>query len=171
MHKCKQCLGEIPVKAKKCQHCGAKVGISFMLKGCAVFAGFMMVIAIVSALSDKGGVAPTTKPTVVVQVASTPLLELESWKYYKSYGYVHIEGKVKNLTDKKLERIQAVGEFSDDKGNFIKSDSSLIEYNPILPNQSSPFHILTTDNPEIKKGSVTFKYMFGATIPTKITDK
>jgi len=41
----------------------------------------------------------------------------------------------------------------------------LIDFDPILPGQTSPFKVLTTHNPAITKGSISFKYILGAQIP------
>jgi len=73
----------------------------------------------------------------------------------------------RNISGEKMENVMAVGEFYDENDNFIKSAEALIEYNPILPGQSSPFSVLTTDNPVIKNGKIVFKAFWGGTIPTK----
>ena len=78
-----------------------------------------------------------------------------------------MRGQVKNISSERLEAVEAVVEFYDSEGNFVKSDSALIDYNPILPGQTSPFSVLSTDNPAIKRYSVTFKFLFDGTIPTK----
>ena len=43
----------------------------------------------------------------------------------------------------------------------------MIEYNPVLANQTSPFKVMTSDNPAIKKASIDFKELMGGTINTK----
>lgn len=113
--------------------------------------------------------APTTsgsKPTPAPKQEEAKL-ELQSMRVYKEYSFAHIDGMVKNISGEKMENVMAVGEFYDANDNFIKSAEALIEYNPILPGQSSPFSVLTTDNPEIKNGKIVFKAFWGGTISTK----
>jgi len=94
-------------------------------------------------------------------------LELIATTYAREYDYITVEGQVKNISGVNLESIEAVVQYYDDNDNFVKSDSALIDYNPILAGQTSPFSVITTDNPAIKRYSVTFKYLFGGTLPTK----
>jgi len=96
----------------------------------------------------------------------TPLLEVQSVRFYKEYGYAHAVGEVRNISNGPLTDVMAVVSFRDDAGNLIKTDEALITYNPILPNQVSPFQVMTTDNPAIYKGSVNFKHLMGEAIPS-----
>ena len=43
----------------------------------------------------------------------------------------------------------------------------LIEYNPVLSEQTSPFEVITTDNPAIARYQISFKFLLGNTIPTE----
>ena len=49
---------------------------------------------------------------------------------------------------------------------MITSDSSLIEYDPILPGQTSPFKVIERYNPAMEKANIEFKHMWGNRIPT-----
>lgn len=99
--------------------------------------------------------------------ASNEKLELVSYKCAVEYGYFKITGQVKNISDKPMENVMAVGSIFTDSGEFVKSSDALIDYNPILVGQTSPFQTLTTTNPEATKCQVEFKEMFGGTISTK----
>jgi len=55
----------------------------------------------------------------------------------------------------------AVGEFRTKDGTLVKSEDSIIEYNPILPGQTSPFETGGTDNPAITNCNLSFKNLFG----------
>jgi hypothetical protein len=46
------------------------------------------------------------------------------------------------------------------------SDDALIDYNPILPGQKSPFKVYATWNPAMDNASISFKFMGGKSIPT-----
>lgn len=95
------------------------------------------------------------------------LLELIAMNDTREYDFITVEGQVKNISGVSLDSIVAVVEFYDSNGDFVKSDSALIDYDPILSGQTSPFSVITTDNPAIKKYSTTFKYFAGGTLPTK----
>lgn len=99
------------------------------------------------------------------------LLELKSYKCYEEYGYFQITGEVMNISDHSLDNIEAIGGAYTKEGEFVKSDSALIEYNPIMPGQTSPFKVMTTMNPLIHKCNIDFKSLMGGTIATKKTEK
>ncbi len=60
-----------------------------------------------------------------------------------------------------LENVEVVVEYMTAGGDFITSDSTLIEYTTLLPGQTSPFKSMTRWNPAIKKASIGFKTLFG----------
>jgi len=93
-------------------------------------------------------------------------LELLNTNWSMGHGYATYEGQVKNISSLKLKNIRAVVTFYDKNGNMITSSSALIEYNPILPNQSSPFKVLKTYNPAMQKAGVEFSYLGGGTLKT-----
>lgn len=94
-------------------------------------------------------------------------LEILSWSWSgPSYGYAKASGQVKNISDHTLDNVVAVVTFYDSKGTFITSDNALIEYNPILPNQTSPFEVMATWNPAMNKAFLEFKHLMGGTIAT-----
>lgn len=94
----------------------------------------------------------------------TPKLQLLDYSQKREYDYIIVEGQVKNISSEKLENVEAVVEYYDENDNFIKEDSALIEYNPILPGQTSSFKVMGTDNPEIKRYAVSFKDLMGGKI-------
>jgi hypothetical protein len=95
-------------------------------------------------------------------------LELVSYSCDKEYGYFTIKGQVKNISGASMKDVQVVGSIYTSDGTFVTSSDALIEYNPILPGQTSPFTTMSTDNPEATKCQVEFKEFFGGTIPTKV---
>lgn len=101
------------------------------------------------------------------RTAAEPQLELESFNFYEEHGFVEITGLVRNISGEPLENVQAIGEFFTEDETFVKSAEALVEYDPILPGQSSPFRVMTTTNPAIRKSRVTFKNLFGGTIATR----
>ncbi|MDZ7698928.1 MAG: FxLYD domain-containing protein [Deltaproteobacteria bacterium] len=61
-------------------------------------------------------------------------LELLSWHWSttSSGNYVTAEGEVKNISGRRLERVQAVVTWYDSSGNLITSDASTIQYSPLM---------------------------------------
>lgn len=111
---------------------------------------------------DKELEQPTPPPN-----AEAPLLELQSWKWHEEYGYAVVEGSVKNISGMNLKDVEAEVSFLSKDGTFIASAEGLIDYNPVLPNQSSHFKALTTYNPSMQKTSLQFRSLMGETIPWK----
>ena len=93
-------------------------------------------------------------------------LELLNWHWSTGHGYAKAEGQVKNISGRKLKNVEALVIWFDNNGNMITSDSSLIEYNPIMPGQTSPFSVMEQYNPAMTKARVEFKYLFGGSIQT-----
>lgn len=83
-------------------------------------------------------------------------IELLSWKWYEDYGYVKAEGQIRNISGRKLERIQVLVTWYDASGNMITSDKAYIEYNPVMPGQKSPFKVIERFNPLMKTASIDF---------------
>ncbi len=108
--------------------------------------------------------APTQAPTEPEAPSYEPKLQLLSWSNYTEYGYIHVVGEVRNISNSKLEHVLAVVTFRTENGTLVKTDDALINYDPLMPGQSSPFKVLTTENPAIKKLSLGFKHLLGGEI-------
>lgn len=84
-------------------------------------------------------------------------VEITSDNWYQDGDYFYYEGEIKNTGKTILDTVEAVASFYSDSGQFIKSDSSLIEYSPLMPGQSSPFKVMSRYHPMVSKASVGFK--------------
>lgn len=93
------------------------------------------------------------------------MLQLVSWNWSTAHGYVTAEGQVKNISNQSIQNAQAVVTFYTSGGEFITSSDALIEYNPILPGQTSPFKVMARHNPAMNKAGIDFKTLFGQKIP------
>jgi len=94
-------------------------------------------------------------------------LELISWSWYNGgHHFAIVKGLVKNNSKSPIRNITALAMFYDSNGRFINSDSSLIEYQTLMPGQSSPFKIMSRWNPAMQKCSVSFKHFRGGEIST-----
>ena len=108
----------------------------------------------------------TPSPTVV-----GPQLELIAWSWHSESGYAIAEGQVKNISSQSLRNVAAVVTFNDADGGFITSDDAVIDYNPILPGQTSPFKVMARANPAMKRALVEFKHLMGGSIPFQNAEK
>ncbi len=165
--KCKECGKEVSSQAKQCPHCGAPqpktVGIGSILL--VLFVGYV----IYAAVSGGGGsgstnTASSSSSTYTAPEPQTPPLELQSWRCDKEHGYVFVRGEVKNVSTQQLKNVVAVGEFRTKGGELVKSENALLDYNPIMPGQTSPFSAGGTDNPQIQGCQIGFKYLMGGTV-------
>jgi hypothetical protein len=160
--KCRYCARMIPQEAKVCPHCRKRQGTSTGVKVLAVI--FILIgIGMCQSLTSKKATyqAEHNQP---VTVNAEPVLELQKWHWYTEYDYAIAEGTVKNISSESLDNVEAVLQVYDKQGNFIKSDSTLIEYRPILPGQISPFKVMSSFNPAMGKASIDFKNFSGGTL-------
>ena len=66
-------------------------------------------------------------------------------------GYATVEGEVENISEAPLAHVAAVATWYDLAGGFIRSDTALIAYNPILPGQRSPYRVISVHKPGMAK--------------------
>lgn len=141
---------------------GWKWGLGILVSLC-VITGIMRMGAKMSSITQTG-IAPSSTTSREVTAPSTtarPVLELRAWSWRKAYGYVEVEGQVKNISGASLENVAVVASFYEKDGGFITSDSALIEYNPILSGQVSPFKVMERWNPAMEKVQIEFKELLG----------
>lgn len=144
----------------------------------------LLLLAIVGALtrssastvqhSDTGKpAAPAASTTAKSSLLPPPItgdaLALLSTRGYasESGGYMYVEGQVKNLTDRPLRNVQVVATWYGSDDTFITSDTGLVEFNPLLPGQTSPFKTMTRRNPSMSRFSVSFKQLLGGELGTR----
>ena len=185
LRKCRECGAAVSSRAATCPHCGAPV------KRKGFSAGFWVVLFIglmgfaMMASTECQGPAPSSRapassvarkprkpnpsspkprppPKPVVQPAKLVLI---TWAWREESGFAIVEGEVKNVSSENLRNVEAVVGFYTAAGKFITSDSSLLDYNPILPGQTSPFKVMAGYNPKMHTAKLRFKKMWGGTIP------
>ena len=101
----------------------------------------------------------------VATARAAPKLSLISASCGRYAGsFIKCEGFVKNVSGAKLDNVVAVAVFSDESGVLVASDQALIDYNPILAGQSSPWSVLATYNPAYTKWGIEFKELLGGKI-------
>lgn len=145
--------------------------------GCLIVSVISVGLIVVTCIGSILAPSKSTKSSAVksspapnaASLSATPvvLLEVGSWTWREEYSYATAEGVVTNISDRSLENVAAQVSFLKGDGTFITSDDALIEYNPLLPGQSSPWKVMATWNPEMASARVEFKHLFGGTIPTQ----
>ena len=87
------------------------------------------------------------------------VLTVLSSRCVHEHGYVHYIGEVKNKSKQKLSNIIAHVTFRTSTGEVVKTGEALLDFNPLMPSQTSPFTVLATDNPMIKRCELSFKVL------------
>ena len=126
-----------------------------------VFLGVLgiAVVAIVVAPPAPSPSAARQQPRP--QATVKPPLRLGSWDWSVESGYAQAEGQITNTGTASLENVEAVVSWFTKSGSFITSQSTLIEYSPILGGQTSPWKVMAKHNPAMAEARVEFKQMFG----------
>ncbi len=178
--KCPDCGSDVSDLAPVCPKCGrplavqaaqqapapppAKKKTSPLAKGClivlVIFGGLWILGKMIMPTTTSPG-SYSSEPSSHTE---GPSLELVSSRWYKESGYAIFEGQVKNISSSPLESVEAVATFYDSAGGFITSSDALIDFNPILPGQTSPFKVMKTENPAMQKAGVEFKHFSGGSI-------
>ncbi len=94
-----------------------------------------------------------------------PLLELLDMVWYEQKGYVIVEGTVRNVSEESLPSVQVHALFEGEGKRYIISGYSMIELNPIFPEQVSTFNVTERYYPEMKEVVLDFKRFSGESIP------
>ena len=98
-------------------------------------------------------------------VEDKALLDVESWKCETEGNHIYLRGEVKNISDSSFTNLMVVATFRSKDKTVVKSQNSLVEEDPLLPGQTSPFKVMTRVDPEISECSLTFKILGGGKIP------
>ena len=164
--KCSECKKEISNKSKVCIHCGSPVE----KEGVGIFGVIVLtIIGGIVILIFLASQAPSSSSSSYSSSSNTytpppDVLEVQNFSCATEHGYMHVEGTVKNISNRSLKNVVVVGQYKTKDKTFITSSNALIDYNPILPGQSSPFKTLTSANPAFGYCVVDFKTFGGGTL-------
>lgn len=168
--KCTACGNQIAQRTPACPQCGQPNKQSEYLPASHVFLGLLMAAGGIWFMATRGSSDSSVTAPAAAHRASVPMLQLKSYRCAHEYGYTTLVGEVVNITPLKLKGVMAVASHYTRAQELITTDDSLIDYQPILPGQTSPFKVMTTYNPAMASCSVNFKLMSGGAIPWKQKD-
>ena len=134
---------------------------SFLARSAGSFLATCLILWGVGVVLQPAGLPASTRPPAQVQ----PVLELQGWQWREEHGFAIVEGKVKNISAGNLEAVAASASFATKAGAHITAKEALVDFNPILPGQTSPFRVMAHWNPEMSKVDLTFKRLLGGTLP------
>ena len=186
MRTCQFCAEEIQDAAVVCKHCHREIagaaaapairkGMSLGMKALSVVGGLMAIGVLGNMLSpapaapttSSSTTAPTDSPAPPPPVAPQDRLALLASRGYERSGYYIVEGQVTNLTDAPIRNVTAVSTWFTKDEQFITTDEALVDYNPLMPGQTSSFKTMSRENPQMSKFTVEFKQLMGGSIATR----
>lgn len=91
-------------------------------------------------------------------------LRLRSWHCTTENGYHQIDGEIQNISDRPIDQVTIYATFKGNNDEVIKTASALIDYQPIMPGQTSPFKVLTTANPLVRRCFISVGTLFGGSL-------
>jgi hypothetical protein len=163
--KCRTCGRSVFKSEAKCPQCGTSVAITQKIRPVWIIVGVLVLLVIIGSFGDENSTNnPVVTQSRVQPKPVEPPLELQSWRCGTEHGFIHVRGEVKNVSSTKLENVMVIGTFYTESGDFVKSESALIDYNPLLPGQLSAFGALGTENPAIVDCKISFKSLLGGSI-------
>jgi len=95
------------------------------------------------------------------QIAKLALLSAVVTHHSAMY---EIDGEVQNISESSLSDIEVIVAWYTADNHFIRSDSALVTYNPILPRQISPYKVYSDINPSMATYKISFHEMAGASV-------
>jgi hypothetical protein len=177
---CCDCGSAVPAGGQFCSSCGAAAPPSAppqldprsrIWPYAAAALGLLLLMGMCTSVLNESPTAPSHPAPVSNAVRSDPHpsgaeLALLSRRGYRTEGsdFMIVEGRVRNISSDPLRNVEAVANWYSSDGSFISSGDALVEYDPVLPGQTSPFKVMTRANPEMHRFSVEFKTFAGTKI-------
>lgn len=167
---CRECDNMVSTQAAACPHCGAVQNrTSYTIRallwtGVVVVLVLPILVGLISQFSRWVPLNGSGPPAGASTPAKAPL-ELISWRCDReSGGWLYVRGEVRNVSGERLQNVTAVGEFRTEKGDLVSAETALVEFNPLMPGQTSPFRVSYRGNPEAKRCGVSFKRLMGGAL-------
>ena len=169
---CPRCLihTEVGIRCPKCSHAPKK---SRLLLGALLAFGVVGLLVSVLALPRVLGLKPdvpssdlpktSALPTAAVMPTFPPLAPAPSYDVLITSTCTigrhstTCTGSVKNLLHHNLQHVEVVVALLSDDGTPQTSTAAPIDYDPLLPDQESPWTLYAPFNPALTKYSVSFR--------------
>jgi hypothetical protein len=100
--------------------------------------------------SLMSGVGPTPKATYELTLVS-------AHGYATDTPYHRVEGEIKNISNRPIQRVDAIVTWYDNEGKFLVKDRDVID-RQITPGQTAHFRTDTKSDPAMSKYSVNLRY-------------
>lgn len=141
-----------------------------LIGGAVIFSLVAMVIAATLFTPDeKARATAALSPRVEAPDYALELLSATSRR--SSTSHMTVEGEVRNIGERKLARVLAVVTWRTADGTLILSDDALVDYDPLMPGQATPFKTISRYNPQMASYTVDFRTLRGVAIRTKDSRK
>lgn len=169
---CPQCKIVNAPDAKFCKGCGIAFAVApikkknSLIQAAAIIVGLLIIFGICAGALSKIDTAPkTASPAISTpELDTSPPIKLLSARGEIDDDYVTVTGEVANISNEKLERVWVVITHYGANGDLITSDDAILDYDPLMPGQTSPFKAMVRRNPLMKTYKIGFKHTFGETI-------
>lgn len=140
--------------------------LGVMVLGCALFffGGLLYYFSLFSPPRDAGpALAPKVEiaPPVKSREGARPVLQVIDGYWSEDAGNDIVEGHVKNISEQPLMQVAVVVTWVLPDGVNVRTVSSFLEVDPLLPGQTSPFRVLAFHGSGMTSGRITFYTIFG----------
>ncbi len=109
---------------------------------------------------------------ITIILAERPRLQLITSDVTSANGNITVSGDVKNISNATIEHVIAVAELGAPDGRIVKNATAPVDYEPVMPGQTTPFKVVFPNIPEslvIQVYRVTFQDETGAIIRATTT--
>jgi hypothetical protein len=72
-----------------------------------------------------------------------------------------MDGEITNVSDRPLQNVMIFVTFLGSSGDVITTASALVDYQPVMPGQTSPFKVIGSGNPLIRDCRVHIGTLWG----------
>lgn len=136
--------------------------------GCLILIVLSAIVATLDNGTSTSSSQRSPSPSASQQAQPAPAVTLKLLGLHTSRTsehYVTTQGQVRNISGGSLKNVLAVVTYYDGSGSFISTDNALVDYNPLLPGQTTTFSVMAPYNPAMKSSSIAFAFLGGSAIP------
>ena len=101
---------------------------------------------------------------------STTQLRVDSFSCILDEGAAYVRGEVTNISTETLNLVVAIGTWRTADGTMIQADQAAIDFDPLMPGQTSTFQTISYSNSAMVNCSLKFKEFAGPEIRTSLAE-